>query len=148
MNLGKFSKEAEKHGKEAVSMLYSDYGLTSYGNAIIARDKTIADSPDLVRRFTEASIRGLAYALEHPEEAVDLLRKSNPEIDRAGALEELATFKRIQDTDDVKKHGFGYIDEKRLTETRDVVTKALSLKRTVSIDDIYSKGFLPAGAKK
>jgi NitT/TauT family transport system substrate-binding protein len=147
MNLGKFSKEAEKHGNEAVSMLYSDFGLTSYGNAIIASDTTIAAKPDIVRRFTEASIRGLAYALEHPDEAVALLRKSNPEIDAGGALEEVATFKRIQDTDDVKTHGFGYIDEKRLTETRDVVTKALSLKRAVGIDEIYSKGFLPAGAK-
>lgn len=147
MNLGKFSKEAEKQGKEAVSMLYSDFGLSSYGNAIIVRDKTATDNPDLVRRFTEASLRGLAYALEHPEEAVDLLRKSNPEIDRAGAIEELATFKKIQDTPDVKTHGFGYIDEKRLTDTRDVVTKALSLKRTVPIEDIYSKGFLPGSVK-
>jgi NitT/TauT family transport system substrate-binding protein len=147
MNIGKFSKEAEKQGKEAAAMLYSDFGLSSYGNAIIARDKTIAEKPDLVRRFTEASLRGLAYALEHPEEAVDLLRKSNPEIDRAGALDELAAYRKIQDTSDVKTHGFGYIDEKRLTETRDLVTKAISLKRTVPIEDIYSKGFVPTGIK-
>jgi len=147
MNIGKFSREAEKQGKAAVAMLYSDFGLSSYGNAIIARDKTIGDKPDLVRRFTEASLRGLAYALEHPEEAVDLLRKSNPEIDRAGALDELAAYKKIQDTADVKTHGFGYIDEKRLAETRDIVTKAISLKRTVPIEDIYSKGFVAAGIK-
>jgi NitT/TauT family transport system substrate-binding protein len=143
MNLGKFARTAEKQGKEAVSMLYSDYGLSAYGNAIIVRDARVTENPDLVRRFTEASLRGLAYSLDHPEEAVDLLRKYNPEIDRDGALDEIATFKKIQSTDDVQKHGFGYIDEKRLAETRDVVTKALALKRTVSIDDIYSKGFLP-----
>ena len=124
-------------------MLYSDYGLTAYGNAIIVRDTRVTENPDVVRRFTDASLRGLAYALEHPEEAVDVLRKNNPEIDRDGALDELATFKMIQSTDDVRKHGFGYIDEQRLTETRDVVTKALSLKRSVGIEDLYSKGFLP-----
>jgi NitT/TauT family transport system substrate-binding protein len=144
INIGKFSKEAEKQGKEAVPMLYSDFGLATYGNAIITRDKRVADNPDLVRRFTEASLRGLAYSLEHPEEAVDLLRKTNPEIDRNGALDELAAFKSIQATDDVRKHGFGYIDEQRLTATRDIVTNALSLKRTVGIDDIYSRGFLPS----
>ena len=124
-------------------MLYSDYGLSTYGNAIIIRDTRVTDNPDLLRRFTEASLRGLAYSLEHPEEAVDLLRKSNPEIDRNGALDELAAFRNIQATEDVRKHGFGYIDEQRLTKTRDIVTGALSLKRTVKIEDIYSKGFLP-----
>lgn len=147
MNIGKFSREAEKQGKEAAAMLYSDFGLASYGNAIIVRDKTVADKPDLVRRFTDASLRGLAYALEHPEEAVDVLRKNNPEIDRAGALDELAAYKKIQDTADVKVHGFGHIDEKRLAETRDIVTKAISLKRTVPLEDIYSKGFVQAGIK-
>src|SRR5580704_2610884 len=91
MNLGRFAKAAEKQGKEAVSMLYSDYGLTAYGNAIIVRDTRVTENPDVVRRFTDASLRGLAYALEHPEEAVDVLRKNNPEIDRDGALDELAT---------------------------------------------------------
>ena len=143
INIGKFHREAEKQGKEAVSMLYSDYGLATYGNAVITRDKRVLDNSDLVRRFTEASLRGLAYSLEHPEEAVDLLRRNNPEIDRNGALDELLAFKKIQDTDDVKTHGFGYIDEQRLTQTRDIVTNALSLKRTVKIEDIYSKGFQP-----
>jgi NitT/TauT family transport system substrate-binding protein len=143
INIGKFYREAEKQGKEAVSMLYSDYGLATYGNAIITRDKRVPDNPDLVRRFTEATLRGLAYSLEHPEEAVDLLRRHNPEIDRSGALDELAAFKKIQETDDVKNHGFGYIDEQRLTQTRDIVTNALSLKRTIPIEAIYSKGFQP-----
>jgi NitT/TauT family transport system substrate-binding protein len=143
INIGKFSREAEKQGKQAVAMLYSDFGLATYGNAILVKDKRVTDNPDLIRRFTEASLRGLAYSLEHPEEAVDVLRKNNPEIDRNGALDELAAFKSIQATDDVRKHGFGYIDEQRLTETRDIVTNALSLKRTVKIEDIYSKGFLP-----
>ena len=143
INIGKFGREAEKQGKDAVSMLYSDYGLATYGNAVITRDKRVLDNPDLVRRFTEASLRGLAYSLEHPEEAVDLLRRNNPEIDRNGALDELLAFKKIQNTDDVKTQGFGYIDEQRLTQTRDIVTNALSLKRTVKIEDIYSKGFQP-----
>lgn len=147
VNMGKFAKEAERQGKEAKSMLYSDFGLATYGNAIIVSDKTATDNPDVVRRFTEASLAGLAYAIEHPEEAVEALRKSNPEIDAAGALEELAVFKEIQNTDDVKKYGFGYIDEDRLTDTRNITTKALSLKREVDIDDIYSKGFLPAATK-
>jgi NitT/TauT family transport system substrate-binding protein len=147
INIGKFSKEAEKQGKEAASMLYSDYGLTTYGNAIITRDSRISDNPGLIRRFTEASLRGLTYSLDHPEEAIDLLRKYNPEIDRNGALDELAAFKQIQDTDDVKKHGFGYIDEQRLAQTRNIVANSLALKRTVKIEDIYNKGFL-AGPPK
>src|SRR5580693_3451911 len=39
INIGKFRREAEKQGKEAVSMLYSDFGLATYGNAILMKDK-------------------------------------------------------------------------------------------------------------
>jgi NitT/TauT family transport system substrate-binding protein len=143
INIGKFAREAQKNGKEAVAMRYSDFGLEAYGNALFTQADMIASKPELISRFTEASLRGVAYALEHPEEAIEILHKSNPEIHAEGAADELIALKDIESTDDVEKYGLGYIGKARMEATRDTITQALSLKRTVPAEDIYTDAFLP-----
>jgi NitT/TauT family transport system substrate-binding protein len=143
INIGKFSREAAKHGKEAASIRYSDFGLEAYGNGLITHPNTLQNQPDLVRRVIEASLRGIAYALENPDEAIVALRKSNPEINAEGAKDELLALKETQSTEDVSKHGLGYISRSRMEATRNTVTEALSLKKTVAVEDIYTDQFLP-----
>ncbi len=144
INIGRFKEAAGQQGKQAVAMRYSDFGLESYGNAIIASVATVRDKGDLLRRFTAASLRGIAYALDHPEEAVELLRKSNPEVEAKGALDELAALKETDTTPETAKYGLGHVDNARLAATVDTVTAALSLKRTLGVDQLYAEGFLPS----
>jgi NitT/TauT family transport system substrate-binding protein len=141
--MGKFSREGVKYGKEVAAMLYSDYGLPAYGTAIITQHKRTTENPDMVRRFTDATLRGLAYALENPGEAVDTLLKSNPEIDRNAAMDELIALRKLQSTEDVQKNGLGYIRKEKMDATIKTVTDALSLKRHVTAEQVYSDGFLP-----
>lgn len=144
INIGKFAREAKKHGKEAVAMRYSDFGIEAYGNALIVHPDKISKDPDVIRRMVEASLRGIAYALDNPEESIDILLRSNPEINRDGALDELAALKDTQTTDDIKANGLGYIRKGRMEATRDTVTGALSLKRKVPMEEIYTDEFLPS----
>jgi len=143
INIGKFRRAAAEQGKHAVAMSYADYGLAAYGNAIIVNPETLRDKPDVVRNFIAASLKGMAYALAHPEEAVAALRKSNPEVGADTAMDELMTLKEMETSPTLRKAGLGTIDIARLEKTRDIVTEALSLKRKVSVDDFYAPGFLP-----
>src|SRR3954470_18089485 len=81
VNIGKFRKAAVEQGKTALAMRYSDFGLEAYGNALITQPASIQSKPDLIRRFVEATLRGMKDALDHPDEAIAILRKSNPEVD-------------------------------------------------------------------
>ena len=144
INIGRFRKAAEAQKLTVKPMLYSDYGLLTYGNAIMTTPDVIQASPDLVRRFVRASIKGLAFAFDNPDEAVGLMRKRNPEVDAEVAKEELLAVKELALTDFVKANGLGAIDANRMTATRDIVNNALSLKRSVPIDQIYAAGFVPA----
>jgi NitT/TauT family transport system substrate-binding protein len=143
INIGRFRKAAKDVGKEALPMRYADYGLTSYGNALIASASTIQDKPDLVKRFTEATLKGIAYAIDHPDETISILRNSNPEIEAAGAMDELQVLKETESTPDVAEHGVGYIAEKKLAASIEIVTTALSLKRRIQLNELYAPGFLP-----
>lgn len=143
INIGKFRRAAAEQGKHAVAMSYADYGLAAYGNAIIVNPDMLRDKPDLVRGFVAASLKGMAYAFAHPDEAIAALRKSNPEVGADTAMDELVTLKEMETSPALRKAGLGTIDAARLEKTRDIVTEALSLKRKVSVDDLYAPGFLP-----
>jgi ABC-type nitrate/sulfonate/bicarbonate transport system substrate-binding protein len=52
-----------------------------YTPVIIAGEKTIAERPDVVRRFMAATSQGYEYAIAHPEEAAAILLKHAPESD-------------------------------------------------------------------
>ena len=47
--------------------------LTS--NGLITNEATIAGNPDLVRRMVQATLKGVAYTLENPEEAYEISKK-------------------------------------------------------------------------
>lgn len=143
INIGKFRRAAAEQGKHALAMSYADYGLTAYGNAIVVNPDMLRGKPDQVRGFVAASLKGMAYAFAHPDEAIAILRKSNPEVGADTAMDELVTLKEMETTPALQKSGLGTIDAARLEKTRDIVTEALSLKRKVSVDDLYAPGFLP-----
>jgi NitT/TauT family transport system substrate-binding protein len=141
--VSRYASVAAQQGKTVAVMRYSDYGLATYGNAIIASPDTLKAKPDMVRRFIEASIKGMAYAFAHPDEAVAILVKANPEVDPQVAKDEMTALAEIELTPDVARNGFGSIGKERMATTEDIVVTALSLKKTVAPEDLYTTEFLP-----
>jgi len=62
---------------------YGDCVPDYYTPVIIAGENTLAEHPDLARRFLKATARGYEYAIAHPAEAADMLLKHSPESDPA-----------------------------------------------------------------
>jgi ABC-type nitrate/sulfonate/bicarbonate transport system substrate-binding protein len=63
--------------------LYGSCVPDYYTPVLISGEKTIAERPELVRRFLKAASRGYEYAIAHPEEAAEILLKHSPESDPA-----------------------------------------------------------------
>ncbi|AUN94962.1 GGDEF domain-containing protein [Pseudazoarcus pumilus] len=51
----------------------SDYGVDFYADILVTTEGRVAADADGVRRFTEATLRGWRYAVDNPEEVVDLI---------------------------------------------------------------------------
>ena len=49
-----------------------EFGVPTLGVVYLAREKTVTDDPELVERFLRATLRGAAWAREHPREAVEI----------------------------------------------------------------------------
>lgn len=76
--VGKPLIEAAASGRKAVVLPYGDLLPDLYGNMLVTT-KDLADrDPELVRRFSDALLKGLRYSIEHPDEAGQILRKYQP----------------------------------------------------------------------
>lgn len=87
--VGKPTIEAAAGGKKAVLLPYSEYLTDLYGNALVTSTKTAKEKPDLVKRFRDALLKGLGYAIDHPDEAGKMLVKNQPTQKEAPAAAEM-----------------------------------------------------------
>jgi len=76
--VGKPLIEAAANGRRAVVLPYGDLLPDLYGNMLVTSKKLAGDDAQLVRRFSGALLKGLRYAIEHPAEAGEILRKYQP----------------------------------------------------------------------
>ena len=76
-------------GRDVVVLPYSNFLGDLYGNVLVTRTDLLNTRPELVQRFTGALLRGLDYAVAHPEEAGQILHKAVPTTDAVTAAAEL-----------------------------------------------------------
>jgi ABC-type nitrate/sulfonate/bicarbonate transport system substrate-binding protein len=117
----------------------ADFGVGAYGLNIIASDKMIAASPDLVRAFVAATIEGYEFLRDHPREAAEVYSRLFPEHDKRFVEESIKV---------VAAHlGQGRVGaetRERWTAMLSDLDKAGLLKAPVTVDDIVAPGFSPA----
>jgi NitT/TauT family transport system substrate-binding protein len=126
------------------TLMYADYGLKIYGNAVIVT-KALADSrPDVVRRFTLALVNSLRDTMKKPELVAPELKKRDPTILEAAETERFEIVNRdFIMTPYVKEHGFGNIDSARMEAGIDQITETLDLPRRPEIGEVFTDRFLP-----
>jgi NitT/TauT family transport system substrate-binding protein len=73
-------------GAPVTVLAYGDTMSDLYGNVVVTRQDV---DRDLQRRFTRALFRGLKYAVEHPDEAGQIIHKAAPVTAAEGAAAEL-----------------------------------------------------------
>jgi ABC-type nitrate/sulfonate/bicarbonate transport system substrate-binding protein len=84
---------SELLGREQSSFTYADYGVPNQQNGYIGtRAEVLQDDPETVTAFMKATQAGYEWAVDHPEEAAELLIAAgdfpNPELVR-GSMEKI-----------------------------------------------------------
>ncbi len=62
-------------GIEPLYLLPNKYGVDFYGDILATTEQEARKHPGRLRRFREASLKGWSYALQHPDELIDLILK-------------------------------------------------------------------------
>ena len=127
------------------AILYADYGMDIYNNGIIVHEDTMQGNPDMVRGFLNGVVKGIIYAVEHPDEATDITLKYNPGLSKETARAQLQIAIDDVMVDEVRRNGVGPMSQDKMQFTLDTISGAYPLERVVTLDEIYTNDFVPKG---
>ncbi|KXK63632.1 hypothetical protein AWW66_02475 [Micromonospora rosaria] len=128
--------------KKAVMLPYSNVMQDLYGNALITSSKLAKEDPEMVKRFSAALLKGLEYALAHPQEAGDILKKNVEASVPAAAAAELslmAGYVRSNNTGTA----LGTLDNGRVAKSIAILQGAGALDQNITPDQIIDFSLTP-----
>ncbi|VVE11816.1 nitrate ABC transporter permease [Pandoraea iniqua] len=141
-NLPVLRSLAAKQGREIGMLRYRDFGLDMVGNGLVTTEKMIAQKPDVVRRFVQATYRGYAWLREHPEESAGIIASQYPMLDKQVMLEQVKQINGLGSDAETKGHKPGWVPVPRMEATAKFVRDAFNLPPTLKATDIYTNQFV------
>jgi NitT/TauT family transport system substrate-binding protein len=125
-----------------LNLIYpDDYNLHFYADTLFARDDLIANQPDLVLRFLNASLQGWTEASENPRTTGALVSKYNPTADVAHEnAVMIASLPLINTGED----HIGWMKPSIWADMDTLLREQGVITRTSSITDVYTLQFLNA----
>jgi NitT/TauT family transport system substrate-binding protein len=129
--------------------MYGDYGMDSYANGIAVSPKFMKEHPDTVKAFLRATIKGAREMILHPEKAVAAAKRFEPLLNEAIERDRMRlALNCCILTPNVKKHGYGGVDMKRLENSIKQAALAFGLKWQPKASDMFNASFLPPASER
>tara|TARA_R110000824_G_scaffold366730_2_gene555695 strand:+ start:226877 stop:227920 length:1044 start_codon:yes stop_codon:yes gene_type:complete len=139
----------EQQGKfKPQVFLLSDNGYPGYAAFIMATDNMIAEHPDVVQKFVDASIRGwVEYLYGDNTAANELIKADNPEMTDALLAHGLATLKQygIVDSGDTETLGIGAMTEERWKSFYDEMSGTGVFPSDIDVHSAFTLEFVNQG---
>lgn len=119
-----------------------DYGPISNFNLFV-NTKWAEENSDTVKRFLDATLRGMKYSLDHPGEAVDIFRKDYPTYSREDELSRFLLSAEQFVTSYTNDKGLGWNDPEEWQALIDFCYDAGALDRRVEASEIITNEYMP-----
>ena len=133
---------------EALNIIdYGSYGLDFPGDTLFTSRKLVKENPDLCLRMLRASLKGWQYAIEHPEDAVDIVLK----YDTSGVQKrdhQLVMMQEIAKLVQVQGKPLGKTDPDAVSRMVETLRQTGILKESVRPEDIYTNEFFMKTSQK
>ena len=121
---------------------WADTGFDLYSMSIIASEKTMKERPKVLRAFLEAAYMGWRDVMADPKAALAIFKKRVPEIDLAIIEPNMMLGLDLMRTSNYADKGIGWIDEKKMCGSVDIVNTYMGLAKKVECKDVYTTEFL------
>ena len=132
----------EEAGVDAEVLMYADYGVNVISQGLFTSTDFLEQNPDVVARFVRASMRGLDYARENPEEASLWVLEFRPGAETPEqALFELNTTLPLMETVNSAGHPTGYMAPEDWAQSVLLLQQYQDMQ-DVSPDLIYTNEFV------
>lgn len=120
----------------------SEYGVAALGLTYIASEAGLEEDGEAIGRFVTAALRGIAYAAENPEEALDIVMQYAPQENREQQAFMLSTELERAQTELTAEHGFGWQTEAQWQALMDALLAFEVAESAVEVTDLFTTRFL------
>lgn len=128
-------------GEELVPLYLADYGFDLTGLSLIANDKFLQENPNTAKRFLAAVNEGMAYSIEHPEEAAAIAKKLFPEV-----VDEEIVVEQIRRTGELalrpKGKPYGWTDGEKMNAMVDVMLESELIEAKQASEHYFTNEYL------
>jgi NitT/TauT family transport system substrate-binding protein len=126
------------------AFLYRDYGLDLYGNGVAASPAFLKDHPDAVKGFIRATVKGVQDLARDPDLALKMTLQYESLLDAGIERDRLKMATACcMITANVRRQGFGAVDEARLRRGIALITQGYELPREPGPREVFDPAFLP-----
>ena len=126
---------------------YSEHGMKSYGNGLVANPKSINGAPEAMAAFVRASTQGWIDCIADPRAGAAAVKWREPLATEALELERLRLIvDGTMKTPDTRANGWGAATAARLQATIDETVSAFNLKSAPPVPDFFTDRFLAGAA--
>lgn len=131
-------------GEPLKMFVAEDFGMTFPRDTLIVSKETAQNNPELVKAFLRASIKGWKEAIKHPDEAVDIIMKASPTLNRAHQEYMLTEAYRLMTAGKASTEGLFYVDQAAIKTAHDFLLANKALPAAVDVNASFDGSFLNA----
>lgn len=118
----------------------ADYGIVTQGYTIFSTDDTASNKGDLALRLLRATLRGVKFTVENPEEANRIFLKRDPSLDAALSLKRLKAYNAA--TSNNEQYPPGFMDQQMFRSTYDRLVEEHVIEKPFDFHEAYTTRFL------
>ncbi|MEI5681803.1 ABC transporter substrate-binding protein [Mesorhizobium sp. CCNWLW179-1] len=134
-------------GADRVDMMLWDTGIQLYANVYYTTDDQLANNAEKLTGFMAGTAKGWGYARDNQEEAVDILVKAYPNLDKASELEAIGPLMKFAFNETTAANGWGAMSKENWEAQIKTYADLDQFKGTVpTVDDVMSLALLDATA--
>ena len=128
---------------------YADAGLDLYSSGVMVSPKFAREKPDAVKGLVRAINRALKECVAAPDEAIAVLTKAEPLINKDIEKRRLTyVYDTLIATPEAARLGIGDVDDARLGRNIAVITESYELAKPPAPGRVFDRAFLPPATER
>jgi NitT/TauT family transport system substrate-binding protein len=120
-----------------------DVGLDIYGSGLVVKEEDIKRRPEMIRAYVEGTMEGLRYTRDHQEEALKILLKAKPELDRELTKVQIKNgVEEVFIPPESVASGYGYMKPDVMEKTVKITNEFFDIGAKVAAGSVYTNQFI------
>jgi NitT/TauT family transport system substrate-binding protein len=126
---------------ESINLLKVSDAIDLVANGLVTNEKTLAENPELVKAMVAATLKGIQYAMDNPDEAFEISKKYVENLDSADQTIQKQVL--LSSIELWKGDRVGYSNPDAWVNMQRILTRMSLISGTKDVTLSYNNGLLP-----